>query len=296
MSGKKKNGSGSFLSEFSFVLAVLVLVAALGGIFFFHRMRSIQEEEKLEQIIANEKSPQITGAKVLSEQIALSDDEEGENLEFEAAEDAAPTVKEAQEPVAAAPEKTKTEPKKAEPEPEPEPETEPKAEPKTEEPTMKLVEVAASEDNWTAAMPIASLGEAVTEAATKQEAAVEQTTETTIDAAESAPDPAGFDVKKASILIINGTYKNGVASYWETKLREQGYTDILKASYSGKAEQLTAIYGVDKAKAEAFKEFFPTAEFRDGAVPAGFTMADGSTPPTTCDYYIVVGIADAINS
>jgi hypothetical protein len=121
--------------------------------------------------------------------------------------------------------------------------------------------------------------------------------ETTVDEAAADSAPAVADVKTSSILIINGTYKNGVAAYWEGKFREAGFNNLLTGSYSGKAEQVTAIYGGTKEQAESFKQFFPTAEIRDGDVPAGYTMADeAAQPPATCDFYIVVGIADAVNS
>ena len=263
MAGKKNSGGrGGFLGGLSFFLIVLVLIAALGGVYFLHVRQNTMEEEKLEAIIASEKSPQITGAKVLSEQIFGEEEEE----EFVAAD----------------------------------PEEEVKEEPAKVEPTPVLQEVSPSNEAWQAAMPVSEGGETASPAGENvpvEETPSQQTTETTVDEGAKDSAPAVPDVKTSSILIINGTYKNGVAAYWEGKFREAGFTNLLTGSYSGKAEQVTAIYGVNKEMAESFREFFPTAEIRDGSVPDGYTMADETTqPPASCDFYIVVGIVDAVNS
>lgn len=277
MSGKN-NGGKNLLKEFSFVLAVLVLVAALGGIYLLHRKQEAAEQAKLERIIANEQSPQINNAKVLSEQISLDQDDKEKEAEPKPEEKPAEVVAEA--PV------DKAEPTKA-------PEPAGQKEPAAKETTMESVTVAADSGTWQAATPVGSVN------ATSVEAEVEKTTEAQVvaEVAEVATTEAAEttkDVKEASVLIINGTYKNGVASYWEGKFREAGYTNLLTGSYSGKAEQVTAIYGTDKEMAAAFREFFPTAEIRDGPVPAGYTMADETQQPAdNCDFYIVVGIADA---
>ena len=264
MAGKKNSGGkGGFLGGISFFLLVLVLIAALGGVYFLHVRQNTMEEEKLEAIIASEKSPQISGAKVLSEQIF---GEEEEEEEFVAA---VPEEKPAEEPVKA-------------------------------EPTPVLQSVSPSNEAWQAAMPVSEGGEVASPAGESmpvEETPFEQTTETAVDEEVKDSTPAVPDVKTSSILIINGTYKNGVAAYWEGKFREAGFTNLLTGSSSGKAEQVTAIYGVNKEMAESFREFFPTAEIRDGSVPDGYTMADETTqPPASCDFYIVVGIVDAVNS
>lgn len=277
MSGKN-NGGKNLLKEFSFVLAVLVLVAALGGIYLLHRKQEAAERAKLERIIANEQSPQINNAKVLSEQISLDQDDKAQEAEQK-------PEGEPEEAVAEAP-TTKAEPTKvAEPNEQ--------KEPIVKETTMEQVTVAVDAGTWQAATPVGSVN------ATSVEAEVEQTTEAqvvaeAVEAVTTQAPAAVKDVKDASVLIINGTYKNGVASYWEGRFREAGYTNLLTGSYSGKAEQVTAIYGIDKEMAAAFREFFPTAEIRDGPVPAGYTMADETQQPAdNCDFYIVVGIADA---
>lgn len=264
MAGKKKNGRNA-LGGISFILACVVLIAARGGLYALHMVQNDKEEEKLEAIIASEKSPQISGAKVLSEQIFNEEEEAGE---FEAAEVPEETQPETTQPEQAQPEET---------------------------PALKSV--SPEEGAWQAAMPVG--GDAAADPGENKAAgdAPQPAMETTVDEAAADSAPAVPDVKTSSILIINGTYKNGVAAYWEGKLREDGYTNILTGSISGKAEQVTAIYGANKELAESFKQFFPTAEIREGNVPEGYTMADeAAQPPASCDFYIVVGIADASNS
>lgn len=122
------------------------------------------------------------------------------------------------------------------------------------------------------------------------ETAAQSGSEAPAEGAESQPEAeaaAEEDIKDASILVLNGSYRDGVAAYWEQRLTEAGYQHLYTGSYSGQAEEKTVIYASSVQKAEVFKEIFADAEIREGEPAAAYTL--NGTAPETSDYIIVIG-------
>ena len=345
------NNRKNTIREVFYVLAVLVLIAALGGLYYLHTQQNRQQEEVLETIIASEQSPEINNAKLLSD--AIEEEESAEEVLPESEEqtlpekespaeeqktaDASEAPAEAgQQPQPAATEEQQVntqagaaKEQQAGPQPAAAETQQAEAQPAAAETQQAETQPAAASENgkWEAAMPVAAgSGETAQSAQSAETAQASQNAvpEQTAQNTEAAQDPAvsqsadasqnaagqqeqivivdepaqestdASGIQHSNIMILNGTYKNGVAAYWQGKLKEEGYDNLYTASYSGKAEQTTYIYTTNPEQAQALKEFFPNAEIREGDLPAAFTMSNGTTKPDSCDYYVVVGIADGV--
>lgn len=99
--------------------------------------------------------------------------------------------------------------------------------------------------------------------------------------------------KSVSILVLNGTKRPGVAGYWQTQLEEDGYENVVSASYSGEITDETVIYAKRKKDAEALNAYFPDAVVERGKIEEGIEPESGVTLPETCDLYVVIGRNDA---
>lgn len=98
-----------------------------------------------------------------------------------------------------------------------------------------------------------------------------------------------------SILVLNGTRRDGVAGYWKKELEEQGYKNVISASYTGTLEEETIIYSQERKTALPFKTQFPNALIRTGSVETGIEWGQGEVRPQKIDIYIVIGNKDAQN-
>jgi len=346
------NNRKNTIREVFYVLAVLVLIAALGGLYYLHTRQNRQQEEVLETIIASEQSPEINNAKLLSD--AIEEEESAQEVLPESEEQTLPEKEspaeeqktaDASEAPAGEQKTAGTQEAPAEAGQQPQPaateeqqvntqagaakEQQAETQPAAAETQQAETQPAAASENgkWEAAMPVAAGSGETAQSAQSAEAAQasqnvvpEQTAQNTeaaqdptvsqsADASQNAAgqqeqivivdEPAqestdASGIQHSNIMILNGTYKNGVAAYWQGKLKEEGYDNLYTASYSGKAEQTTYIYTNNPEQAQALKEFFPNAEIREGDLPAAFTMSNGTTKPDSCDYYVVVGIADGV--
>ncbi|MDO5423997.1 MAG: LytR C-terminal domain-containing protein [Eubacteriales bacterium] len=99
--------------------------------------------------------------------------------------------------------------------------------------------------------------------------------------------------KDMSILVLNGTKKEGVAGYWQRQLEEAGYTNVFSASYTGAIGEETVIFSEDREMAEVFKEQFPNGVMQSGIVEDGIETVEGVEIPERCEVYILVGSRDA---
>lgn len=101
--------------------------------------------------------------------------------------------------------------------------------------------------------------------------------------------------KDLRVLLLNGTGVGGVAGYWETQLEEDGYTDVIAASYEEEAAEETVIYASNRQQALPFQEYFTDSRIRIGSITEGILMSDGEEEPEDVDIYIVIGRTDARN-
>ena len=103
-------------------------------------------------------------------------------------------------------------------------------------------------------------------------------------------------VQDSAVIILNGSYKNGVLDYWSQLLADQGFSSLYTGNYRGRAEQNTVIYTDNTEEAKAFLDIFPNAEIREGDIRNLFDFSDDAVVPQQLDYYVVIGIADALIS
>ncbi len=101
---------------------------------------------------------------------------------------------------------------------------------------------------------------------------------------------------QASILVLNGTRKPGVAAYWQSVLLADGYSNVSMATYSQEASDRTVIYYSGEPAMHAaltLQAYFPDTDIIYGA-PADEIEPGGDTQiPAQIDVYIVVGLLDA---
>ena len=242
---KKKHGKSSVLKDFGFVFAVLVLLAALGGVYYLHRLQVKERKEELDRIISNEVAPGINSSKILSD--VIEETTQADTGVIEEGTDSEPVAEaggsHGQESV------------------------------KDSAPQKK--EDSGQEEEKPA----------------EEAAETEEVSETAEDADQGEAPQAADGIKDATVIVLNGSYRNGVASVWEERMKEAGYNNIITGSYGGQAEQKTIVYTAYPDQAEVLKEIFADAEIREGTPPAAYTLS-GETPEK-CDYYVVIGLTDA---
>jgi hypothetical protein len=98
-----------------------------------------------------------------------------------------------------------------------------------------------------------------------------------------------------SVVVLNGTGKEGVAAQWTEALRNGGYTNVTPATYSGAVEEQTLIYAASEEQGAQFLNLFPNGIIRIGTVDAqGIITGAGVNLPAQVDVYIVVGKNETI--
>lgn len=111
-------------------------------------------------------------------------------------------------------------------------------------------------------------------------------------------EPTG-KTEKLSILVLNGTRKQGVAGFWKGQLEAEGFTNVTAATYKKAVEAETVIYSETQnleVNADIFKKLFPKAEFRQEGIKDGISFEENQGgQQESYDYYIVVGLNDARN-
>ena len=121
--------------------------------------------------------------------------------------------------------------------------------------------------------------------------------------AESSAEPqAGSGVEaaagdlQASILVLNGARKPGVAAYWQSVLLADGYTNVSTATYSREASERTSIYYSGEASLHAalvLQAYFPESDIIYGTLTEGIEPGEDAPVPEQADVYVVVGPQDA---
>ena len=116
--------------------------------------------------------------------------------------------------------------------------------------------------------------------------------------AQAAAGEETEDLKNATIMILNGTGKSGVAAYWKRILGAKGYTHIVMADYKGTVEAQTVVYLKNGGDAPVdFYSCYPTLKVKEEA----FELSDdvkitaGQDEYDSYDVWIVVGKDDALH-
>lgn len=154
-----------------------------------------------------------------------------------------------------------------------------------------------------------SMSEVQTETQTESEAEPESETSTqTETSAEVSMQAESESESKAiaegdRVIVLNGTGKSGVASYWKRFLQMKGVANIVIADYKGSVGDRTVVYVAEGSDApEGVYDCFPNAEYREGSLEESdpesknnIKVAKDQTEYETYDVWIVVGKDDALH-
>ena len=177
--------------------------------------------------------------------------------------------------------------------------------------TKDFVEVTIFEEpeSETESEAQSSMTEVQTETQTESEAEPESETSTqTETSAEVSMQAESESESKAiaegdRVIVLNGTGKAGVASYWKRFLQMKGVANIVIADYKGSVGDRTVIYVAEGSDApEGVYDCFPNAEYREGSLEESdpesknnIKAAKDQTEYETYDVWIVVGKDDALH-
>ena len=150
--------------------------------------------------------------------------------------------------------------------------------------------------------------ETQTESETEPESETSTQTETSAEVSMQAESESESQTKEAvaegdRVIVLNGTGKSGVASYWKRFLQMKGVANIVIADYKGSVGDRTVVYvakGSDAPK--GVYDCFPNAEYREGSLEESdpesknnIKAAKDQTEYETYDVWIVVGKDDALH-
>lgn len=147
--------------------------------------------------------------------------------------------------------------------------------------------------------------ETQTEPETESESETSTQTETSAEVsmqAESESESKAI-AEGDRVIVLNGTGKAGVASYWKRFLQMKGVANIVIADYKGSVGDRTVVYMAEGSDApEGVYDCFPNAEYREGSLEESdpesknnIKAASDQTEYETYDVWIVVGKDDALH-
>ena len=180
--------------------------------------------------------------------------------------------------------------------------------------TKDFVEVTIFEEpeSETESEADSSMSEVQTETQTESEAEPESETstqtETSAEVSMQAESESESQTKEAiaegdRVIVLNGTGKSGVASYWKRFLQMKGVANIVIADYKGSVGDRTVVYVAEGSDApKGVYDCFPNAEYREGSLEESdpesknnIKAAKDQTEYETYDVWIVVGKDDALH-
>ena len=150
--------------------------------------------------------------------------------------------------------------------------------------------------------------ETQTESETEPWSETSTQTETSAGASMQAESESESQTKEAiaegdRVIVLNGTGKSGVASYWKRFLQMKGVANIVIADYTGSVGDRTVVYVAEGSDApKGVYDCFPNAEYREGSLEESdpesknnIKAAKDQTEYDTYDVWIVVGKDDALH-
>ena len=179
--------------------------------------------------------------------------------------------------------------------------------------TKDFVEVTIFEEpeSETESEADSSMSEVQTETQTEPEPETEPESETSTQTETSAEVSMQAESESESqaiaegdrVIVLNGTGKSGVASYWKRFLQMKGVANIVIADYKGSVGDRTVVYVAEGSDApEGVYDCFPNAEYREGSLEESdpesknnIKAASDQTEYETYDVWIVVGKDDALH-
>lgn len=177
--------------------------------------------------------------------------------------------------------------------------------------TKDFVEVTIFEEpeSETESEADSSMSEVQTETQTESEAEPESETSTQTETSAEVSMQAESESESQAIaegdrvIVLNGTGKSGVASYWKRFLQMKGVANIVIADYKGSVGDRTVVYVAEGSDApKGVYDCFPNAEYREGSLEESdpesknnIKVAKDQTEYETYDVWIVVGKDDALH-
>ena len=177
--------------------------------------------------------------------------------------------------------------------------------------TKDFVEVTIFEEpeSETESEADSSMSEVQTETQTESEAEPESETSTQTETSAEVSMQAESESESQAIaegdrvIVLNGTGKSGVASYWKRFFQMKGVANIVIADYKGSVGDRTVVYVAEGSDApEGVYDCFPNAEYREGSLEESdpesknnIKAASDQTEYETYDVWIVVGKDDALH-
>ena len=177
--------------------------------------------------------------------------------------------------------------------------------------TKDFVEVTIFEEpeSETESEADSSMSEVQTETQTESEAEPESETSTQTETSAEVSMQAESGAESQAIaegdrvIVLNGTGKAGVASYWKRFLQMKGVANIVIADYKGSVGDRTVVYVAEGSDApKGVYDCFPNAEYREGSLEESdpesknnIKAAKDQTEYETYDVWIVVGKDDALH-
>lgn len=179
--------------------------------------------------------------------------------------------------------------------------------------TKDFVEVTIFEEpeSETESEADSSMSEVQTETQTEPEPETESESETSTQPETSAEVSMQAESESESkaiaegdrVIVLNGTGKSGVASYWKRFLQMKGVANIVIADYKGSVGDRTVVYVAEGSDApKGVYDCFPNAEYREGSLEESdpesknnIKAAKDQTEYETYDVWIVVGKDDALH-
>lgn len=150
--------------------------------------------------------------------------------------------------------------------------------------------------------------ETQTESESESESETSTQTETSAEVSMTAESESESQTKEAiaegdRVIVLNGTGKSGVASYWKRFLQMKGVANIVIADYKGSVGDRTVVYVAEGSDApKGVYDCFPNAEYREGSLEESdpesknnIKAANDQTEYETYDVWIVVGKDDALH-
>lgn len=146
------------------------------------------------------------------------------------------------------------------------------------------------------------------ESETEPESETSTQTETSAEVSMQVESESESQTKEAvaegdRVIVLNGTGKSGVASYWKRFLQMKGVANIVIADYKGSVGDRTVVYVAEGSDApKGVYDCFPNAEYREGSLEESdpesknnIKAANDQTEYETYDVWIVVGKDDALH-
>ena len=146
------------------------------------------------------------------------------------------------------------------------------------------------------------------ESETEPESETSTQTETSAEVSMQAESESESQTKEAvaegdRVIVLNGTGKSGVASYWKRFLQMKGVANIVIADYKGSVGDRTVVYVAEGSDApKGVYDCFPNAEYREGSLEESdpesknnIKAAKDQTEYETYDVWILVGKDDALH-